>query len=230
MPRPKQYFTREEKLEAKRKASARHYEKHKEDIAFRRKIKRRSVPYVSNFLTTILPIYRYNSEEKHQKKLRRLKRKGENVGLEKNLPLNNHNRATAITLRKKSPKLPIDTPQSWAAKARKLAAKIDRIYGESKSYKMFLKTVITQFIEDANLERIDRLHTQFEGYCTDFDKYRLATIQCGGSQAEAEVIANLRADTWLTLSGLTDIFGEAAMGVERLALHSRKGCFGFQRG
>ncbi|KAL0062256.1 hypothetical protein AAF712_010886 [Marasmius tenuissimus] len=211
MPQPKLYFSCEEKKEARRKTSARHYEKHKEEIAFRRQMKR--------------------SEQARKKKQRKLEKYGGNSDLESNdTPHKSQGKLAVPGRSKQNQKPPINTPQLWAAKARQLKAKIDRIYGESKCYKIFLKSVIIQFIQDEKLERIDCLHTEFEHYCSDFDKFRLMTIECRGSSVEVEFIGNLRADTWLMLSGLTDIFGEAAMGVDRLALHSRKGRFSFQHG
>ncbi|KAL0058164.1 hypothetical protein AAF712_015171 [Marasmius tenuissimus] len=211
MPRPKLYHTAAEKREASRKSSAKHYQKHKEVIAARRQIQRNEKAIRNRKKTSKISDRDERASTNSRAKSGRKVKEGQPLKPER-----------------MSSKQPVNTIKTCTARARRLKSVIEKTYGDTKCYKIFLQSVITRFLADElDLDAISEFHTQYERYCIEFNECKFAMMDCGGSRADIDAIADMRAETFLTVSGLTDIFGEAACGSEQLASAYSKRLFTF---
>ncbi|KAL0571774.1 hypothetical protein V5O48_010186 [Marasmius crinis-equi] len=229
MPRLKQLFTRDQKQEAARIASAKYYQKylepvlcpselsnnalllnrHKADVAFRRQL------------------HRKEKEREKNRKTERKKRKN-NARRQKERDRLQEKEEEKVSQRAKKRQRKYSS-YTWKYKADQLENRILLQYGKEENYKIFCQNVIAQFLADEDTNKLDRLHQQFEGYVSTYRSYQQDILNDLGAGEVYDYVQNKIADVGITVIALADIYCEALLGVDHIANHARKSRFDFQR-
>ncbi|KAL0571196.1 hypothetical protein V5O48_010761 [Marasmius crinis-equi] len=212
MPRAKLYFTRQQRQEAARKASAVYYQKNKTEI----RGKRRAISDAKRKKKEAEQNTARKKDIRHSRRCNQARR-----GESKRAP-NAKGRESEMVIAGKSSVGGEDDTSSpetlgvrWLKYATKLDQKVRESYGPKSSHRQFCRRVTETFISDYRnlmgdaLDKVVDEHHKFENFVSRFQKYQDLILNSVGAGEVYDKVAEMRANAFLTVSALSDIYCEA---------------------